>query len=498
MPSFDASFVQAAAEELVKAMAEAVAAANKRCRVGKLTADEAAYRDFIHNEMAAPEGVRRWIAGTQTQDEGSAPGRATLLGVAWWTDPVGRKHVRVVGRRLEPSSEHHHNRFIPPGKTRPPRWLVHPERLFVRTLPGGTSELRALCGCGASGPPEALGWMGESCGPCHDHREEFGTPLARPALPLSLAVHEQGVRGVAWSASGATLISSGDEGGIEFWDAAAGTRRCRHEVPASAASPVGFACNGQYAWLTRYGSGCFCRQAEDGAPTRDVPTPDEGYDFLAVSPDGHTLAAGNFSVVVLWDLTQGKAAVQRWSDVLEPSCLTFSPDGGTLAVGTRQGFWSLFDVATGQGVAPQQRESPGVQGVSITAMAFSPTAQDLVVGTERVVVDYVVQTLQQFQVHVDGALDLYSRGKPAGTLHEGPSAPHALAFSPDGKVLAGGCTDGAIRLWDMPEGRPRGSLEWHIGTVQALAFSPGGECLASGGADGFVRLWPWKRLLAER
>jgi WD40 repeat protein len=71
---------------------------------------------------------------------------------------------------------------------------------------------------------------------------------------------------------------------------------------------------------------------------------------------------------------------------------------------------------------------------------------------------------------------------------------NALAFSPDGRTLAGGSWNTTVRLWDVSEagGAPRllRTLRGHTLPVNAVAFSPDGHTLASGSDDGSVRLWP--------
>ncbi len=66
----------------------------------------------------------------------------------------------------------------------------------------------------------------------------------------------------------------------------------------------------------------------------------------------------------------------------------------------------------------------------------------------------------------------------------------AASFSPDGRLLAVGSTEGVIRVLDVPTGEELARFPSGQGRVYSLAFSNAGRTLASGGQDTTILLWP--------
>lgn len=69
-----------------------------------------------------------------------------------------------------------------------------------------------------------------------------------------------------------------------------------------------------------------------------------------------------------------------------------------------------------------------------------------------------------------------------------------IAASPDGRWLATGGLDQAVRLWDAANGRLVATLRGHTRRVSGLAFSPDGRQLASASWDTTARLWSLEHL----
>jgi WD40 repeat protein len=149
--------------------------------------------------------------------------------------------------------------------------------------------------------------------------------------------------------------------------------------------------------------------------------------------------------------------------------LAASPDGKFVAVASTIGIW-LYDAAD---VTKQPRFISG-HGEEVQQVAFSPDSTKLASASlDRTVGVWDVATGERLQ-SFEGARSGFQ----------------AVAFSPDGKLVAAATSDqNAIRLWEAESGRPAGILQGHRGQVVSLAFSTDGKLLASGSSDQSVRLW---------
>ncbi|MGH3832200.1 MAG: TIR domain-containing protein [Pseudonocardiaceae bacterium] len=208
---------------------------------------------------------------------------------------------------------------------------------------------------------------------------------------------------------------------------------------------------------------------------------------VAFAPVARILAIGTREgVVTLWDLSN-RAEPRQLGQPLTGhhslvSAVAFAPDGRTLATGSYDGTAILWDLTDPTQPQPRGRPLTGHRGL-VTSVAFAPDGRTLATGS------------------ADGTVMLWDLTDPAHPQPRGqPLTSHPLpghrgevtsvAFAPDGRTLATGSDDGTAILWDLTNSaHPWQPLTGHRSLVSSVAFAPDGRTLATGSDDGTAILW---------
>ncbi len=255
-----------------------------------------------------------------------------------------------------------------------------------------------------------------------------------------------------------------------------------------------------------------------------------------LSPDEEFMATSGWGTVKLWDTRTGIELATRWWSRAYITAVTFSPGGrfvaaadwngnvsvfsvpdlalrasfdvgserltairwqpplaevneleheeidpvGLLIVGTRSGH--LFGVDPQTGAFRWRRATHA--GAPVSAIAVKGRVIASAASSEAAMPDYDRSKDDYF------ARDPYVRlsdaytGEPIGKALPGAGPYAALDWSPDGRALAGGAEDGAVRVWNMPEGVSEVQTPGAGSTISALTWSHRGQRLILGYESG--------------
>ncbi len=312
----------------------------------------------------------------------------------------------------------------------------------------------------------------------------------QPKELYTLSPNAADATSLAFSDDGKTL-AVGASNAVQFWDVS----HKEPSLPFTDDAAMIFAPDQKF-WLALSPGGMVTRYNTDsfsdtrvwtltpfGNPLakRDVTNPGNKNIPVALAPGGNLLATRRGEELKLWDISSGEPKLQATLKGGVQGEIAFSPDGKTVATASSVEIveWWSTDKDQSRPVQPIRELS------SIKAMAFSPDGKILAVGggngraNTGLVTLWDAQTHQQLATQIEGG-------------HEGVEVDvTSLAFSPtDNHILAVGGTDKTVELWDVSSGTLiTHPLEGHKFPVTSVAYSPDGKTIASGDSGGFVNLW---------
>jgi len=301
------------------------------------------------------------------------------------------------------------------------------------------------------------------------------------------------VDSLAFSPDGQTLASGGDMGSINFWRVSDGALQQTINGYGLSITMLAFSVDGQQLISDSTDGTLSCLQVSDGTLLHLMTGQGASINAMACAPDGQTLLTSNWLTVQSWNMDDGTGLhATDYQGVVR----ALSPDGQWFATNIE-----MLDSDTFSEVIKILRTSdganvctiPNVPG-SVMALAFSPDGQML------------AATIMDAGGTSD-ALKIWriSDGACVRTFSWSSSQPYlAIAWSPDGTTVAtigneigtDGWFGGVVRCWRVTDGTALPAMTLTRNALYTLAFAPEGDMLATAGIDdtqgiprGTIQYW---------
>jgi len=321
---------------------------------------------------------------------------------------------------------------------------------------------------------------------------------------------------VAFSRDGKTLATGAQL--VKLWDVRSGNEIRTIRVTESNAPmerPVAFSYDGHV--LATGGGGVKLWDVVTGNALRTLPGDARALSF---SPDQQTLAGTDRSEIKLWNIKTGQELQTLAGSQLGIDSLAFNADGKLLAVGNSDNTVVLWDSVKRQELRVLKGHVSAISAVAVSG-DDKVLASALAAGVAGIRRDDTIKIWDPVTGQLVRSLTGRNTGHSIGLSNDGTRlvsgsfgstvslwnvsqaeaqrkiavprdsrfVPDRVALSSDGKLIAAGGRDNAIKLWDAGTGRLLFTLTGHIKSIRDLAFSPDSKLLASAGQDAAIKLW---------
>lgn len=258
----------------------------------------------------------------------------------------------------------------------------------------------------------------------------------------TLSGHTDGIKSIAISSSGQTLISCCWDNTVKVW---------------------------QLQNAANNGGNLAQSKSLDKALLYTLFPHTEAVNCVAITPNGKTLAtASEDRTIKLWDLPTQRLISTFAGHTGAVKSIAISHDGKILASGSADSTIKLWNLETGELLHTLIGHSDGVKCVAI-----GPDSKILISGS------------------LDKTIKLWNlqTGRFLRTLIGHWDEVNHIAIARDGYTFASCSRDGTIRLWHLRTGTQLHMLEGYLNEVVAVAITPDGGKIVSSSNDRTIRVW---------
>jgi WD40 repeat protein len=284
---------------------------------------------------------------------------------------------------------------------------------------------------------------------------------------ITLPGHRFGTISIAWRPGSRELASGGQDGKIRIWIVSAGEEHLVLDGGSEWVERIAWSPSGKY--LASAAGRSLRVWLPDGSLLRENPPHPSTIADTAWKPGADELAVAGYGLISFWNPAVNEPIREfHWKGSM--LTIAWSPDAKYLSTGNQDATVHFWILKTGKDL--HMYGYPG----KIRELAWDPSSRYLATGGSTKVVVW----------------DCSGKG-PANTkpldldLHQ--VALTQLAYQHHGSLLASGCRDGVVAIWNPAKSTAPVSLVSLDSGVTRLAWSPSDKAISAGDVTGHLTVF---------